>query len=128
MSRLEANFNDLPEAVILDEDTEVEFSVKSAEIVPKKSKPGEQQLHVVLELVGQPLTDEIHHYFGIPNDDGTRDYVRAMTRIKTFCTTIKYDLSNGLDTDDMAGCTGWGILRVEDDAQYGRKNSFKKFV
>lgn len=125
-----------------------QMSVLSALLVPVKSDTTGQgaQIKVVLRSTSVPDAAPVYHRFGLPGE-GDDEFVRNQKRLRlrVFCEAFQIPLNIAEQlTPDPEGKTaggyqcgtftswtgkiGWAVLRVDDDAQFGRRNEVQNFA
>lgn len=74
-------------------------------------------------------------YFALPSSSmDAKERQRCALAIKRFATCFDLDLrqmfdsSGAVDEDYLRGKTGWAILGIKDDPEYGQQNVIKKMI
>lgn len=104
-----------------------EAELRIIDVKVDNDKNGNPYMLVRFEVVGEAAAKEFTKFFGIPGDhmDAKRKN-NALFGLQTFEQAFGFKLP--CNTDDMLGLTGWAILGVDDDEQYGEQNYVKKFI
>jgi len=127
MSFLDIDFNDTfePKAV---PPGEYNLRVLRAEIKTSKNTGGDY-LNLQMEIVNEPEADNIYHIMMLPtsNDDIKKANKRKLALL-AFFKAFGVDATSGMNVDILEGQTGWAILDIEDDPEFGQRNRVKKFV
>lgn len=132
MGLLDVNFNDGGELELIPDNTETKLRVTRSETTPGKSDPDATLLVLRLEDPSNNLVDDIYHRQVVPDprtkEEDPKAYMKAVNRFRDLCVCFGVSIDGTLDSDDFVGATGDCIIRIEDDPQYGRKNSIKRFI
>jgi len=127
---LDVNVDDTWAPEVYPDNTEAQIRIVSAE-KHTSDRTGNKSAHVKFDDPSNFKIEYIHIYMGLPaSDDDEKTSNNKRRRIKEFYSC--FDIAPGpggvnLETD-LPGKTGYVILGVEDDAQYGQRNVIKKFV
>ena len=107
---------------------EYQLRIINAEIKASQ-KTGGNYLNVTMEIIDDAEAKNINHImmFPTPADDKKKTNSRLFA-IQNFLKAFDADISGSLDAKDLIGNTGWAILRVEEDQEYGERNTVRKFV
>jgi len=130
-SDLEKEIEDAPEPSILPRGSEVK-----ARIIAMREgisdKNDAQWYMPVLDVPDQPLAMEFNDFFWDLADRAKLDEksaARSLRKFKMFATAFDIDYSKPFSwADDLIGKTGWVILGVKKDDEYGDKNTVSKYV
>ena len=106
---------------------DMEYELRILEVKHGLDKNGNPYIMPRFEVINEVGAKDFTKFFGLPNasDDAKRKNAKAWA-IKAFCGAFKLDASS--DTDTWVGATGWAILGVEENEQYGAQNYIKRFV
>lgn len=107
-----------------------EYQVRVVEAtIGHSEKTGGDYLKLRLELPGETLSKDLNHFmmFPTPQDDPKKANNRKLA-IRNAIQACGIDSSKGFNPQDLVGCTAWAILREEEDPEYGKQNSVKKWV
>lgn len=130
-SDLEKEIQDAPEMKLLPKGSEVQ-----ARIIAIRDgisdKNGAQWYMPVFDVPSEPLCLEFSDFFW---DLADRDKLnakaaaRALRKFKVFAEAFGIDYSRPFSwEDDLVGLTGWVILGVRKDDEYGDSNTVSKYV
>lgn len=121
------NINDEIDPVAGEADEEVELRVLDVRV--NTDKNGNPYFMPRFESIENPDMKDFTKFFSIPGDHlEPKKNKAAKNGIRKFSEAFNFDASGDLDTDDLIGLTGWAILGVEDNEQYGPQNYIKRFV
>lgn len=92
-------------------------------------KTGGDYLKLRLEILNEPFTKDLSYFmmFPTPQDDPKKANNRKLA-VRNAIQACGLDTSKGFNPQDLEGATAWAILREEDDPEYGKQNSVKKWV
>jgi len=112
---------------VLEADTECEIRITDVGVDTDKNSHA--YFLPRFEPTEHPDAKDFTKFFHIPDDwmDAKR-MKSSKNAIRKFAEAFGFDPDEDLDTDNLIGLTGWAILGVEEDAQYGDKNYVKRFV
>lgn len=105
-----------------------EYQLKLIKVSQKTSKAGNPMLEVLLGIAEDVDARNIFHYITLPaegDEEGMRN--RKLRRLKEFLEAFDIDTSGPVDTDALGGETGFGILKEEEDEEYGTRNTIARF-
>ena len=130
-SDLEKEIEEAPEPSILPRGSEVK-----ARIIAMRdgvSEKNDAQWYMpVLDVPDNPLAMEFNDFFWDLADRAKLDeksQQRSLRKFKMFAQAFGIDYSKPFSwTDDLVGLTGWVILGVKKDDEYGDKNTVSKYV
>ena len=130
-SDLEKEIEDAPEPSILPRGSEVK-----ARIIAMRdgiSEKNDAQWYMpVFDVPDNPLAMEFNDFFWDLADRAKLDeksQQRSLRKFKMFAQAFGIDYSKPFSwTDDLVGLTGWVILGVKKDDEYGDKNTVSKYV
>lgn len=106
-----------------------EYELRILEVILKENKNGEPYIMPRFEVIGHPTAKDFGEYIPLPHSGmDPKKMERSKYRLKLFLTTFNLPLTTSLDIEDMVGSTGWAILGVESDEQYGDSNKIKRFL
>lgn len=127
MSFLDIDFNDTFEPKVM---APGEYNLRILRAETKTSKnTGGDYLNVQMEIVDEPEADDIYHIMMLPtsNDDIKKANKRKLALLNFF-KAFGINPSAGMNVAELEGQTGWAILDIEDDPEFGQRNRVKKFV
>jgi len=114
-----------PKAVPADE----EYKLRIIAVTHDMDKNQHPYLLPRFDIVDQPLSKDFTKFIGLQHDDmSEKERVRARSSLRVFLECFGLPTSGQLDVEDMVGKTGWAILGLEDNKQYGEQNYVKKFI
>jgi len=130
-SDLEKEIEEAPEPSILPRGSEVK-----ARIIAMRdgiSEKNDAQWYMpVFDVPDNPLAMEFNDFFWDLADRAKLDeksQQRSLRKFKMFAQAFGIDYSKPFSwTDDLVGLTGWVILGVKKDDEYGDKNTVSKYV
>lgn len=128
MGMIEFNSDEVKDLVLLP-DGEHLLRIAEADIHLNEKK-NSTSIKLSLKAQEEPNAQTIYNYVGVPSPNDDEEKIETKKRMmKAFCDAFQVDLSGGgIDTDTLAGLTGWAILGTESDANYGDRNVVKRFV
>ena len=106
---------------------DVEYELRILEVKHGVDKNGNPYIMPRFEVINEVGAKDFTKFFGLPtdSDDAKKKNSKAWA-IKAFCKAFKINANS--DTDTWIGATGWAILGVEENEQYGPQNYIKRFV
>lgn len=133
MSLLDINFDDVYEPKTLEADQEARLRISSAVYGSKKSDPEARRLEITLTNPTDSEFKDFTVYLSIPNAEADKKKANAQKkRIQDFysCFGIVPPLSVNEDGSipDIVGKEGWVVVGLDDDPEYGKKNTARKFI
>jgi len=83
-----------------------------------------------LEIEGEPFAKDFTHFLHIPSKDmNDKQLNRVRYNYKAFCECFGIDMSRPHDPkDEWPGHTGFAILGLAENEQYGEQNFVKKLI
>ena len=124
---LDVKSDDAPEFHTLENGSEVELRIASAEM--RNSKGGDPMLAIRFDIPADPLAKDINHFIMLPNSkDNEKQSAQKLNRVKEFKAAFGLPAVGPIAQEDMEGARGWGILAEEESTEYGKQNKVKKFV
>lgn len=117
----------VPQAKLLEDGTAVEFEIVRADFHVNEEK-GSKSLRLMLNVVGEPDCEPIFHYQLISKEG--QDEAQAQgtkRRLRDALVAFGYEPGQGVDLDELQGLTATGAIKYEEDMQYGKRNSVKRF-
>lgn len=131
-SSLEKEIRDAPEPKVLPVGTEVKVRIIAVREGLSAKNNNAKYYQPVYDVPDNPLVIEWNDFLWDLADRGKLDekkQVKAIRRFKMFAECFGLDFSRPFSwTEDLIGLTGWMIVGVQHDAQYGDKNSVSKYV
>jgi len=134
MSFLELNLNDVPDLNAL-EDGEYELRLTSAELRTVNNAAstynGAQFILLKFDVPSEPNSKGITHTLFLPREvDDDKDRNARLRQLKAFCDAFDIDYTRGIDIEELknSAATGWALLKMEDDPEYGEQNRIRRFV
>lgn len=129
-SAMEKEIKEAPEPKVLPKSTEVELRIiRINEGVSEKNSAS--WFMPTYDVPADPMVIEFNDFFWNLSDRdklGEKEYARALHKMKMFAACFGIDLSKPFSWDDLEGKTGWAILRVVKDPEYGDKNGISKYL
>ena len=127
MTLLDVDVNDAQEPKVVPGDEEYELRILDVTI--DNDKNGEPYMLPRFEVVDEPLAKDFTKFYRLPHQGlDEKQMNRAKWQIKILLETFSLPTSGSLPVEDMKGCTGWAILGVEENEQWGEQNYIKKLV
>lgn len=123
---LDFNLSDVTDEKVLPPGEHAIKIIDASHEVSKNS--GNPMLRLIIGITDEEDVANIFHYIVLPgkeDDDSTRN--RKLRRFRDFITAIGMDISGPVDTDLIKGQTGWAMLKEEDDAEFGQRNTISRF-
>lgn len=130
MSFLDLNVSDTFEPKVYEADKEVRLRVTAAKLGSKKDDSSAQRIEVTLADPSDDTVKDIFLYLSVPKPDTDRKKANDMKiRIRDFYIWCGLDPSSMINIDtDLMGCEGWAIVGLDDSAEFGKRNTLKRFV
>lgn len=127
MGLLQYNLDNVKELATVPEG-EYQVRIVNAEMATSQ-KTGGQYLKVRLELPDESDSKGVTHIIMLPaEDDDDKRKNGRLRNLKNFYECFGVDFTNGVETEDLVGLTGWGLITEEDGGEYGIQNRVKRFV
>ena len=121
------NVNDSQDPEVADADTDVELRIVDVKMDINKS--GNPYFLARFEVSDQPLTKEFTRYFALPHKDMSEKQLNAcQNNMRKFGEAFDIDFSSKINLEDLKGLTGWAILGIEENEEYGEQNYVKRFT
>lgn len=96
---------------------------------PKEDKNGNMYIMPRLEVVDVPTGKDFTYFLGLPSSEmDAKQLNKCLVKLKNFGIAFGVDMSRQVDVEELVGLTGWAILGVESNEQYGDQNYVKKFI
>lgn len=134
MSFLDFNFNDVPELKALDEG-EYELRLTKAEMRTvnnaNSTYNGAQFILLSFDVPAKADSKGISHTLFLPREeDDEKQKNNRLRGMKAFFDAFGIDYNQGVDIDALntSGATGWALLKVEEDPEYGEQNRIRRFI
>jgi len=106
-----------------------EYKLRILDATSANDKNDEPFLLPRFEVVDEPLSKDFTKFLRLPHDDlNEKQLARAQWGLKLFLTAFELPTKGKVDPEDMKGKTGWAILGIEENEQYGEQNYVKKFI
>lgn len=130
-SILDLNFDDVYQPELWNDGDEVDMTIKKVAMGPSKS--GKNTVLTITmwdpsDSKKAPLTERLTVPTRADQAEDPVKYNNMMLRLQAFGDCFGVALQQVNPANDWPGATGSIIVRLEDDEQYGKKNSVKKFV
>jgi hypothetical protein len=128
-SHLEDQIEDAEDFKILPAGTEVE-----ARIIGINTGVSEKNdcrwFMPLFDIPDEPMAAEFNDFFWDLDKDklDEKAFARSLSKFKKFAKAFDVDFSRPFDWDDLVGSTGWVILGIRKDEEYGDKNKVNKYV
>jgi len=114
-----------PKVVPADE----EYKLRILDATTSRDKNDEPYLLPRFEVIDEPLAKDFTKFLRLPHDGlNEKQMARAQWGLKLFLEAFDMPTKGQIDAEDLKGKTGWGILGIEENAQYGEQNYVKKFI
>jgi len=124
---LSEGISDAVEPTVMNADEEYQARVISCEA--KLNKNNEPYMLPRFEVVDEPTAKEFSKYLPLLFDgQDAKKKNNAKLGLQRFFDAFGVVAGDDLDTEDIVGATGWVILGVEEDDQYGTSNYIKRFI
>ena len=133
MSILELDLDGAQEPTIVPADEEYKLRIIACDPV-KEDKNGNDYIMPWFEVPDAPASKEFTKYLKLATAKNMKGLTpKQVNNLKwsnlTFLTCFGIDPKKKFKPeDDLPGKTGWAILGIESDEEYGDKNYIKKFV
>lgn len=125
MSLLNYNMDDIPDQHTMPPG---EHQLELKKVEQKTSKKGDPMLESLFTVVGDADAKPIFHYTMLPAEsDDDNQTNNKLRRLKEFLQALGADISGDVETETLVGSTCFAILKEEDDAEYGKRNSISRF-
>ncbi len=113
---------------VLEAPGEHKMRVEAAEQVT--SKNGNLYLNLRMSFVDNDDAEQVYRIMMIPDDqDADEKKVKRWKKdFIAFFAAFDIEFSGSLDLDSVVGQEGWCIIGLENDEEYGDRNTVKKFV
>lgn len=128
MTVVDINVDDVQELEVLNPG-EYQVRIDNAEI--RESDNPNFDKYLLLRLVPDehPNAKSISHVIMLPcSQMDEREVMNRKRDIKNFVEAFNYNASNGINDEELVGLTGWALLGVENDDEYGEQNRVRRFV
>lgn len=110
---------------------EGEYELRLEEVMQGQGDKG-KYIRARLQIVGDDFAKEISHVMMLPQDgDDARKKNNRLLAIQRFYDAFGIDYKSGpvnLAQYSNQGLTAWGILRLENNDQYGDQNSVRRWI
>lgn len=124
---VDINLDDTVEPYVIEAGKEVKLRIVKLE--KRMNKNEEPFLFPRFEVDGEVAAKEFTKYLPLPLDsDSPKDKNSKKAAIKAFYECFGISTSGSVGLEDQVGKTGWAILGVSEDPEYGEQNYVKKFV
>ena len=106
-----------------------EYKIRILDCRQDLNKNQEPYIMPRFDVTSEPYAKDFTTYIGLVNDNmDEKEKFRARSDLRLFLECFGLPTSGQLDIDDMKGKTGWAILGVKEDDQYGEQNTIRKFI
>lgn len=97
--------------------------------VSKKNQQPYSSINITLQIISQPDAKNIYHTIFLPKEgdkpeDVNQFYRRVRAFLRAFKLPLEFDPEN---LDNWVGATGFAILSLDSDEEYGERNNVKRF-
>lgn len=130
-SILDLNFDDVYEPELWNDGDEVDMVIKRASVAPSKSGKNNVITIVLWDPADSrkaPLTERLTIPSAADHDEDPAKYNNMKLRIQSMVECFGVSTNNVNISAEWPGAGGSVIVRLEEDEQYGKRNSVKKFV
>lgn len=127
-SVLDYNLDDknLPEETTVDPG---EYQLQLISAKHQMSNAGNPMVTCLFGVVDEPNAMNVFYHITLPTDgDDEKTVARKLRRLRTFYQAFGIDYSKPVDLDELGGETGFAILKLEEDEEYGSRNIVSRFV
>lgn len=128
-SIFDLNLNDAQEPQVVPAGEEYKLRITKVRV--DNDKNGNPYLLPTFEIPDIAASKEFTKFLGFPKkDDSPKTANNKKWRIKEFMLAFGLDPSKKYKNPevDFVGKTGWAILGIENDEEYGDKNYVKRFI
>lgn len=124
---IEENFDNVVEPYVMPENSEV--TLRIVDVKEGTDKNGNPYIMPRFEVEGEVGCKEFTKFLGLPNSEmDAKKKNNALYALKQFFQAFGVDPAGGVDVESLIGLTGYAILGVSDDPQYGEQNYVRRFV
>lgn len=125
MGILDYHLDDVPELLCVP-DGQYQLEVTRAE--SKLDKNGNPGIQMVFSVMGQADTKRVGYWLSLPGESDDKDTANMkLRRVKAFAEAFNVTSANDND-DGFVGLSGWVVLALEEDPQYGETNRIRRFM
>lgn len=122
------DFSETYDEVALPAGSEVEVEVRYAD-VGTSQKSGGKYIRLGLTIPSEPTSKDFNEFIHLPgSDDDPKTANRKNQRLRAFMRCMDLDESRTFSPTDLIGLSGWVILGMKEDQEYGEQNFVKKFI
>jgi hypothetical protein len=125
----EWNLGNIPEPEVLDDGDEVEVTISSVTDAETRNG-GIPYWRIMLEVADRPLVKPFPYNLYKPHEGQTprQDFDTKYT-IQHFMKACSMSMDRKFDPEmDWLGETGWCIVNMREDREYGKQNSVRKWI
>jgi len=128
MSILDLDLNDAKEPAVVPANEE--YKLKIVGCKSNTDKNGNPYILPTFEIPDVPNAKEFTKFLRLPHKGlNAKQLNNCKWQLKCFFSAFKVDYSKKINVEnDLNGRTGWAILGIENDEEYGDKNYVKKFI
>jgi len=126
-SLLDIDVTDAPEPKVVPANEE--YKLRIIDVTTDRDKNDEPYLFPRFEVVDEPLAKDFTKFLRLPHGElSEKELIRVRSDLRKFLEAFELPNPFKGDPTDMKGKTGWAILGVGEDEQYGEQNYIKKFI
>lgn len=126
-SLLDIDVTDAPEPKVVPANEE--YKLRIIDATSDRDKNDEPYLLPRFEVVDEPLAKDFTKFLRLPHGElSEKQLIRVNSDIRKYLEAFELPNPFKGDPAEMKGHTGWAILGVGDDEQYGEQNYIKKFI
>ena len=130
-SDLEKDIDESQAPTYLPNGTEAELRIIAIRDGYSDKNSGAHWYQPVFDVPAEPLCIEFNDFLWDLKDRNKlepKQAERSLNSFKQFAQCFGLDYSKPFEWESLIGATGWAILGVQKDAQYGDKNTVKKYI
>jgi hypothetical protein len=127
---LNLNVDEAIDLIVMDDNTEAQLRIESAEI-KHSQKDGSPYLNLRCSIPSEVTANDIYHIMMLPKDhEKTQNPKKFNMDLKRFKDLYSATgTPNGqVDIRELVGKEFYAILGVQEDDQYGKRNTIKRIV
>lgn len=127
MSMLDMNLNDAQEPTVVPAGEEYKIRILTVKV--DNDKNNQPYMLPTFEVPDVAASKSFTKFLRIPNESlDAKKMNSAKWQIKLFLECFGMDPGRPFNPEELTGLTGWAILGIEEDEEYGDKNYVKKFI
>lgn len=117
------------EPIVLPDGTEVQLRILS--VKQGTDKNGLLYWQPTLEIMDEPRCKDFTYFLHCPNrqEMNAKQFHRVSFALKVFMLAFELNYKHSFNPmEDWLGATGWAILSLRDNGQYGMQNGIKRLI